>query len=348
MQFDVFDTDHPAWGDAVKRVSPALSDINFLPEWYKTWENHEQARAECIVAEFDGVLFIYPFFRKEIPGEVSGMVYYDLQTAYGYGGVITDTPNPPASAVKKFNDEVNDWLYDNRVIAEFIREHPLLDHCRRDADYVKVRTNVYVYPTKDYNILEKKTRQNVSKNLRNEEIHLIIDEKLKFLDDFVRLYRMNAERINMDVSYRFGDDYFDKIRLLLAENTRLIHVFYRDRIINSMLFFYYGNKGTMHLTGSDFDFQYLRGNDFLFYNAILLSANLGLEVVTMGGGTTNREDDSLFRFKSKFSNVFKDVMIGKKIINPGIYNRLVADWAAQYPELQEKYSHFFLRYRLNE
>jgi hypothetical protein len=85
--------------------------------------------------------------------------------------------------------------------------------------------------------------------------------------------------------------------------------------------------------------------DLLYYSAIEQSKKLGLDILTIGGGTTNNPDDSLFRFKCKFSDYITDVMIGKKIINQEIYNKIVNQWKLKYPELIETYNSFFLKYR---
>jgi hypothetical protein len=234
------------------------------------------------------------------------------------------------------------------VVAEFIREHPLLNDYRRDAKFITVRKNIYIEPGANYKIVEAKARQNVSKLNRTNEITAQIDDDFEFYADFIRLYNLNAVRLEMDSYYFFPDDYFNKIKLLLPENTRLIHVFYHDKIINSGLFFFYGNKGNMHLAGADHEFRHLKGNDYLYYQAALLSAELKLDILCIGGGLSTDENDNLFRFKKKFSNNHKDVMVGKKIINPEIYNKLLDQWESKYPHLVEKYRHYFLKYRLEK
>jgi hypothetical protein len=348
MRFDVYDADHPGWKKAFNRIPAENSDVYYLPEWYNAYRQHEQALPKCIVAELEGVLFVYPFFLKPIKGYDLDKTYYDIQTAYGYGGIITNQGIVPQQLIEKFNNQVNVWLSDNNVVAEFIRENPLLNDCRRDAEFIKVRTNIYIEPAPGYKLVEAKARQNVSKLNRTHEITAQVDDSFEFYGEFIRLYNLNAVRLEMESYYFFPDDYFNNIKLLLAENTRLIHIFYHDQIINSGLFFFYGNKGNLHLAGADYEFRHLKGNDYMYYHAALLSAELKLDMLCIGGGLSNDENDSLFRFKKKFSNNFKDVMIGKKIINPDIYNRLVDQWKFRYPHLAEKYSHFFLKYRLEE
>lgn len=346
MTFNVFNADDQGWSEAINKIPKESSDINFMPEWYKTWEEYEKATAQCIVAEIEGFTFVYPFLISPIEGYNTEKTYFDIQTAYGYGGVVTSNKIVPPAVVGLFNKKVDEWLIERNVVAEFIREHPLINYLRREADFVKVRQNVYVPLSQDYKIPDSKTRQKISKALRNNELRILIDDQLEFMDEFIQLYNLNARRIGMGDYYFFPDDYFNKVKTLLAGNTKLIHVLYNEKIINSVLCFTYGNKGTLHLAGADHEYQALKANDFMYYSAIKHYADLGLEILAIGGGLSAREDDSLFHFKKKFSDVHLDVMVGKRIINPEAYHDLITQWHNKFPHLADKYKNFFLKYRM--
>lgn len=346
MKFNVFSANDQGWSEAINKIPKENSDINFLPEWYKTWEDYENATAKCIVAEIEDFTFVYPFLISPIEGFNTDKTYYDIQTAYGYGGVITGNKEVPPTVAGLFNKKVDEWLIENNVVAEFIREHPLLNHFRREADYVKVRQNVYVPLNQDYRIPDSKTRQKISKALRNHELKILYDNKLEFMNEFINLYNLNARRIGMRDYYFFPDDYFNKVKTLLANNSELIHVLYNGKIINSVLCFTCGNKGTLHLAGADHEYQALKANDFMYYSAIKHYADLGLEILAIGGGLSSREDDSLFHFKKKFSDLHMDVMVGKRIINPETYSELITQWQIKFPHLTDKYKNFFLKYRM--
>lgn len=348
MKFEVFDAPNAGWKAAVEKIGGQQADIQFLPEWYLTWEEYEQAESRCIVASEDGFSFLYPFLMKPIAYPGSNETYYDIQSAYGYGGVICSYPHPPKQLIGKFNFLVNEWLESQHVVAEFIREHPLLDHCRRDATYVMVRKNVFVKPEENYKIPEIKTRQAVARILRNPDIEVITDEKLSHLDEFVHLYNLNAKRIGMSKYYFFPDRYFELLKTHLKDHCFLIHVVFKQKIINSLLCFTYADKVTPHLAGADYDYNQFRGSDLLYYSLVKQSQKPGIEMINLGGGMSVSDDDSLFRYKKKFSNVFRNVFIGKKIINQPVYDDLIKSWAIQYPHLVEANKNFFLRYRITE
>ena len=57
-------------------------------------------------------------------------------------------------------------------------------------------------------------------------------------------------------------------------------------------------------------------NDLLYKAAIERAKELDMKFVSIGGGTTTDLNDGLFRFKSKYGNIVKDVFIGKKNSQP--------------------------------
>lgn len=348
MQFDVYGPDQSGWKTAIDAIGLTNSDVYFLPEYYNTWEDYEQSEAKCIVASADEYIFAYPFFLNPIEGFDSSKQYYDIQSAYGYGGVVTNRQNIPQQIVDEFNAKVTDWLKQNNVIAEFIREHPLLNHIRRDAEFILVRKNIYIEADQEYRIPDLKTRQKISKIVRNNELSIIDDKNLEHLDTFIELYKQSAERIGMSKYYLFPDSYFEAVKKQLKKHSRLMHATLDGKIINSLLYFQYSNKGVFHLTGSDNEHYALRGNDFMYYSAVRLMASQGIELVNFGGGTTPNDDDNLFRYKKKFSKNIKDVYIGKKIIDEKGYASIVDQWEKKYPQLRDKYNNFFLKYRQSE
>jgi hypothetical protein len=345
MKFNVYEAWQPEWKSAIERIDSKLADIFFLPEWYATWENYEHSVAKCIVAEEDDYLFVYPFLMRSIEEYDIATECFDIQSAYGYGGVITNNVSVPKPVIGKFNDKVTEWLTDNNVIAEFVREHPLLDHCRRDADYVLARKNIYIEASRNYRILELKNHQHVSKFRRDEKLKVVIDDRLEGMDEFVRLYHLNANRIGMSKYYFFSEEYFSLIKNLLKDHARLINIYYEDHLIHSLIYLFYGNKASLHLAGADHSLYKFNLSAVSFFESVLYSAELGLETVNIGGGLTADEQDGLYRFKKNFSNNIKDVYIGKKVINQLVYDSLVSQWKEKYPHLKDKYKRFFLKYR---
>lgn len=345
MNFSVFSINDEGWKHALNNIPILNKDINYLQEWYQTWIDHEKSEPRCISATIDGFSFVYPFFIKRIEGYDLPGEYFDIQSAYGYGGVITSDRKVSHKADVKFNRLVDEWLHDNHIIAEFIRDNPLFSFYRRNALYSIVRTNVYVETNPGYTIPDKNTRKNVAKAVESGA-QVMFDDSCEHLDQLIRLYKLNANRINMHSYYHFDESYFVNVKNTLSEFVTLIHIVFNDKFVGSALYLKYSDKGTLHLTGSDMTYQGLRINDLLFKAAIDLSIDQKVTILNLGGGTTANIDDSLFRFKSKYSRHHKNVMVGKNIIDAKQYQEVVRQWSIRNPGLSKKYENYFLKYRL--
>lgn len=343
MDFNVYTIDDPEWEKSFNSIPSALRDIYYSPQWYKTWEAHEKAEALCISFESSDFHILYPFFRKKINNYDPGGDYYDIQSAYGYGGVIVNSPVLPVETGNQFNRVVNEWLKDTGVIAEFIRANPQLPYFSREAEYSVVRKNVYINTVSSYRIPEKCARQNIAKAL-SSGLTVFYDHNLDYLDEFIDLYNVTMHRLEMHPYYNFGEDYFFKVKKYLNENASLIHIVKDDKIVAAGLYIRHEEKANLHLAGSLVEYQILRANDLLYHAAILHSLKNRVLTLNVGGGTTKDPDDNLLRFKKKYSNNVMDVKIGKNIINRNVYDRVTRNWALRHPELENKYSNYFLKY----
>lgn len=344
MKFEIYSGFDTMWKLSMDEIPAENKDVYYLQEWYQTWLEYEVSEAQCIHAEIDGYEFLYPFLKRKISKYDLQNTYYDIQTAYGYGGIIVNSDKVPEDIVSKLNNLIDEFLHDNFIIAEFIRVHPLLDSIKRTAEYSLVRKNVFVQTNESYKIPHKQARQNIVK-AKSFNLEIQIDNDLKYLDEFINLYQLTAQRLKMSDYYWFDNDYFYKVRELLRGKNTLIHILCEGMIIASGLLVFYNEKASLHLAASNDKYFNMRPNDMLYHAAIQYSIENKIQFLNLGGGLTPDLNDNLFRFKSKYSDFHKDVFVGKKIINPEIYHKVTQEWALIHPELTEKYGNFFLKYR---
>lgn len=339
--FDINSLDQ--WRDAFNSFPESSKEVYFAPEYYLNWLQHEQAAPICFYEEIDGVKFLYPFYLKEIEGFDLDKPYFDISTAYGYGGVLTDKTDISDAMREQFNTVFNAWCEENAIVAEFIREIPYVNNKIRDAKYQLVRNNVYIELDTEYEIKNRHLKKNINKAKRHG-LRYEWDPEMTKLDSHIKLYSRLFERIDMDDYYLFSKDYYIKLKELFPGQYGLINVYYNDEIINSMIVFHSYKKLVCHLIGTNYDFIDFRPNDFIYLAAIEIAKKLGVNLISMGGGKTL--DDNLFRFKNKFGNCVKEVFVGKRINNQDIYTQLIEQWEEKYPENRDRFKNFFLRYRL--
>jgi hypothetical protein len=333
------------WNEALKQIPSNNKDINYTPQWYDSWIEHEKAEPVCLYMEHEGYHILYPFFLNRISDCDLKQEYFDVQSAYGYGGAIASSDDLPAYIKSGFNRLVDEWMHDNNVIAEFIRGNPLIQSFKRDAEYSVVRQNVYIVTDTDYRIPDKQARQNVNK-AKSSGLTIHYDKGLAYIQEFAALYQRTAKRLNMQPYYNFEITYFNNISNLLKEYTTLINIFQDDKLVAGGLYFKYDERATLHLVGSDENYLHMRVNDMLYHAAIQLSINSGAKILNVGGGTSNDPNDTLYRFKSKYSSNHKPVEVGKKILNKEVFERITHSWEQKYPDLAKKYGNYFLKYRI--
>jgi len=122
-------------------------------------------------------------------------------------------------------------------------------------------------------------------------------------------------------------------------------VLHQREIISAALFFKYGIFGHYHLAGRREKYQTLSPNNFLIYNTALYLKKMGVKFFHLGGGIDSNPDNSLYRFKKRFSGCEYPFYIGKMVFDEEAYKRACNRWEEKFPDKKEKYKNFLLKYR---
>jgi len=271
--------------------------------------------------------------------------YFDLETAYGYGGFYLNTNNQ--EFVKNALGKYEQYCLEKKIIAEFIRFHPwntfpqeqkeLLDMNSYDRDVV------YVDLEAEYEYIEKQYSSSLKRNIKKAkslgleyEIQSINSESL---DTFVDLYNMTMQKNSASNFYYFEKIYFEN--LFSLKGIELHSIVYNSTIINMVIIFKNSGKLYYHLGATNPDYYSLNPNPFIF-DCIIKNSCKEAKYLYFGGGTTSDKEDPLLKFKQKFSSLTKPFYISGKIYNNEIYSQYKQAWEQQSKE-EIKY---FLKYRL--
>ena len=98
------------------------------------------------------------------------------------------------------------------------------------------------------------------------------------------------------------------------------------------------------LQANNYDYKKHNANYFILDSLFDIAHERGIQHFYLGGGRTNQEDDSLLRFKKKFSEIQKDFYIAGIVHNQEIYDKYCKIWDNEKKE-EVKY---FLKYRLKK
>lgn len=335
------------WNQYFSNFLSEQKDIYYLEEYVKLYET-DLEKAFCYIYTDNKNCFLMPFLRRAFT--YLDRTYYDFETAYGYGGPITNTDNIEfiENAWKSFYKTAKDYNY----VAGFIRFHPILNNsCSfdtigkllNDRNTVAINLNgtedeiwMNEIHTKNRNVIKKGTKIGLT---------FEADYEFKYLNEFIDIYNSTMDKLSADSFYYFTNQYYTTLKNNLRKNSFLGIVKYNNEIISSAIFFSHKPWGHYHLAGSKKNYLNLSPNNFLLWEASKELKKHGVELFHLGGGTDSDENNSLFQFKKKFSKSLYQFVIGKVIFNEEIYNDLCINWERKNPKLKEIYKHHLLKYK---
>lgn len=337
-------TEH--WNQYLSLYKPEQKDVYYTEEYVKLYESASE-RALCYVFIEGDSCFLMPFLCRAF--EYKGEIYYDFETAYGYGGPIYNTNDKTfiSNAWRSFLQ----YARDNHYVCGFVRFHPLLNNIVGFELYGKLyfdRKTIAIDLSQGIEVawmneIHTKNRNVIKKGEKNG-LHFIVDNDYRHLEDFIRLYNSTMDKLNADNFYYFQDSYYENLGNNI-KNSFLGFVEYEGKFVAGAIFFYSLPYGHYHLAGSDCTALNLSPNNFLLWNAAKELANRGVKKLHLGGGTNGNEENSLYQYKRKFSKSEYQFTFGKLMFNQEVYDSVVEHWAAKNPEKEEKLKHVLLRYK---
>lgn len=334
------------WDKYISYLPVESRDIYFTEDYVKLYENDNDI-PQCFIYIEGNSILLFPYLKRRI-GLLEGE-YFDFETPYGYGGPITNTNNP--LFINKAFNEFLGCAKKDKIIAGFIRFHPLLDNQVLLSDRIDIifdrKTIVMHLDLEEDTIWNEQIHPKHRNSIRKAQklgFSYLVDENLQYLGVFENLYKSTMDRLKVENFYYFNKGYFDGIRNL-KDNVFLGLVLYGEEIISGALFFKYGIYGHYHLAGYLEEYRQYNPNNFLIYNTALYFKETGIKLFHLGGGFNSDVNNSLYRFKRRFSKFEYPFYIGKIIFNQGLYEKVCSIWKEMFPEKEKNFKTLFLKYR---
>lgn len=309
-----------------------MKDIYFEESYGKIYENIEDGESlkfefECQYGSISNL-----FIKREIPINLEdGNVYYDITTPYGYGGPVINhcIEGKKEELVQSYYKEFKKYCLENNIISEFIRFHPVLDNANDFASIYNVRymrntvgTNLKEFNDPFQDEFTKSARKNVRRALRDGVTYEIIEEP-ESIEEFLEIYYSTMDRNKADEYYYFDKEYFMKTLNLFNKNIVIAKSIFENETIAMGFYFKYNNYLHTHLSGTLTEFLNLSPAYILRYALTNWGKEKGYHLIHHGGGISNDEDDSLYKFKQKFGkNTEFKFYIGTKAWNSIIYEEM--------------------------
>lgn len=338
----VLSVEDDRWNEYLKKMPVKMQDIYFTSQYHKLCMGDEDTIPEMFVCQGkNGELGLYPFLRRPISKAGQYRNYFDMETVYGYGGPLINTDN--TDFIKQFEDEFLEYCQEKKIIAEFIRFHPLIKNESVFNNKIEILHNRF---TVELNLtwdLQDIWMHSISRQNRNiirkcYKNGLSVEQGYNY-NTFMDIYYETMEHVHADAFYFWGEDYFKEISSDSAYI--LLNAVYESKIVASAIFIGYGEYFHYHLSGSRRAYLNMCPNNILLWEAIKFAKEKGYKRMHFGGGRTDSCEDSLFKFKNRFSTDIDDFYIGKRIHNNAVYRDLIQQWEDEH----NKKAHILLQYR---
>ena len=297
-------------------------------DFYHSWYYHsidKRGKPLLFVYEEENDFIAIPFLKRKI----SDSDLFDLTSVYGYSGPVSNKKMDDISAAMQSNFEFafKDFLVEDRVISVFSRLHPFFKQNLLLNQLGGIRSNgktIYI----DFSVSLDQQREKYHKRLlrqvkqlRKKPYYIKEATTEEELEAFTEIYQENMDRLFAAKEYYYSKDYFQKL-INNKNNCKLILIYEEDKVICGAIVGYSGRIIRNHLSATHKDYVKDSPSKLLTDEISVIGRNMGLHYFHLGGGVGGKED-SLFAFKSNFSDLFLDDHIWCYIANEDAYQFLV-------------------------
>jgi hypothetical protein len=313
----------------IKVSDKKWSDIISLSYQYDFYHTQSYSLLErknepvLLVASHDNDFIAIPLIIRKI----EGTDFFDCTSVYGYCGPVSNVPieNISSNHILFFQAELLQFFKYRKIISAFSRLHPIFNQSRFFENFgiiKEINKTVAIdlsLPDEDQ---KKKYRKSTLSEINQLKIkgYIVAEAQTKAeIDMFAQLYQDYMRKINADSYLFFSKTYFYqflnnpsfKTKLLLAK---------KENIMTAGAIFTLSNKIMQyHLAASSSEYKKDAPMKIIVDQARLIGNNYKMDILHLGGGVGGRSDDSLFYFKSGFSDTRLIYNTWQLIVDESIY-----------------------------
>jgi hypothetical protein len=306
-------------------------DSYHLPEYHALAEERNEGKAVLMVYEEGEDLIAIPFLLRPVE-TVAGLAdagkgWLDATSVYGYAGPVASHPQIPQATVQGFQAALAETLQEQRVVSVFSRLHPLIPQrtwLSGVGEVVPLGQTVSIDltlpPSAQYAQYRKGHKFDL-KRLRRLGLTCFHDRDEKYVGEIIKTYLETMQRVDAADEYFYDRTYFDQLLSMLGSHVHLLVCQLEQEVISGVFFLMCNDIVQAHLGGTKSEYLRLAPFKLLIDTARQWGIEQGAQVLHLGGGVGAKED-SLFRFKTGFSDRRHEFAIWRWVISPHVYDQL--------------------------
>ena len=337
------------WSEYVQRTK---HDFFHTVEYHRVAESFGRGTAWLAVYGTPEKFVAWPYILQDIDTfEASSKdEYHDITSVYGYTGPVSlGCELDEGFMSSAWSSLVEAWRAQS-VVSVFTRLHPLLGNhrwlhsLRNDGESPQlvdegcgegktVAINLLASPDEIFGSYKRQLRQAL-RRLAAQPLVTTPDPEWKYFDDFLRLYYSTMKRNSSSSFYIFPSRQLHELRNALGSHGSLMVTQLDGQVVAAALLVEYAGIVNVHLLATDDRYTQLSPSKLLIHEAQAWARSRGNHFLHLGGGRGSRSDDSLFRFKALFSDVFYPFYTCRWILNRAMYDSLTAERQQQAAKLR--------------
>ena|SRR5215469_9029345 len=332
------------WNDYLTSVS---HDFFHTAAYHSLWEGYEGSEAWLAVYGNDRRFLAWPYLVQEIRGvDRCAADLRDITSPYGYTGPLAQNCVDDDDFLARAWYALTELWRSQGGISLFARFHSIyVSETLICAKWMRGNTRgveggpclqghtIVIDLTRSGREIWNSYRPNLRRDLRRCQragLTSAPDPSWVSLDEFARLYYQTMERNRAGAFYFFSVKYFQELQKALGPHGSLLVTRRGNEVAAVGLLFEYNGIATLHLLASDERFSFLSPSKLTIHDAVVWAKFRGNRLPVLGGGRGGNDDDSLFRFKRRFSNcAMLPFYTGRWVLDRDAYDLVAEKWLKQ-------------------
>jgi len=262
---------------------------------------------------------------------IAGTDLKDCTSAYGYCGPVSncDFKDLPEEMYAQFRCELEQFFRRENIVTAFSRLHPIIIADQVFSNFGTIRhVNKTVaidlkLPLAEQRRQYRKSRKSKINQMRKAKKFFIKEAATEDeIREFVRIYHDTMERVNASRGYYFANDYFYNLFNNRCFKSKLLLAMTEGRVAAGAVFTIAGSIMQYHLAGTADEYFRESPMKLIVDEARMIGTALGLEYLHLGGSVGDKDDDSLFLFKSGFSDIRFQSRVWQHVVDEKKYRDL--------------------------
>jgi hypothetical protein len=315
--------DRELWSDYIRK--------SVAYDFYHTWYYHSMDKtAESLLFVFqeEEVYVAFPFLKRQF----EDTDYYDLTCVYGYTGPISNkafTDLEPGF-MERFKTALLGFFEEQKIVSVFSRLHPFLNQDSLMNKFSGIYPNGKTIAIDLKQPIElqrsgyhRSYRQHI-KQLKNKGYTVKESNAPEDVQAFADIYAENMKRVGASDYYLFTKSYFDELLAAEEFESKLMLIMYEGEPVSGGVIICTNKIMQAHLVGTLSAHISVSPPKLLIDELTVIGRELGFEYLNLGGGL-NFKEDTLYYWKTGFSNLSLDYSSWRFIANESVYESLLQD-----------------------